>query len=484
MNKFLTLAATSLAALQMQVVAQETRPNIIYIMSDDHALQAISAYGSRLAKVLPTPNLDRIANEGIRMDNCCVTNSISAPSRACIMTGQYSHKNGVYTLDDGLLPTHDNFAKEMQKGGYQTAIIGKWHLKYEPAGFDYYNVLPGQGRYKNPVLISKEERKGNTCPFDKTPGKIYQGHSTDVIASQAINWMKEHKDDNQPFMLMCHFKAPHRSWEYAERFSDLLKDVEIPEPENMFDTYEGRAYYTKLQTMSLEDMNEKDMKCELPANLSRDEFRKWSHLRYMKDYLRCIAGIDENVGRILKFLDENGLAQNTVIVYTSDQGFYLGEHGWFDKRFMYEESMHTPLIMRLPRGLNKRGDIPQLVQNIDYAPTFLELAGVSVPEDMQGVSLVPLLKGESPDDWRHSLYYHFYEYPAEHAVKRHYGVRTERYKLIHFYNDIDVWELYDLKEDPSEMNNLYGRESTEEITRQLKDELKTLQQQYGAPISL
>ena len=492
MNKFLTLAATSLAALQMQVVAQETRPNIIYIMSDDHALQAISAYGSRLAKVLPTPNLDRIANEGIRMDNCCVTNSISAPSRACIMTGQYSHKNGVYTLDDGLLPTHDNFAKEMQKGGYQTAIIGKWHLKYEPAGFDYYNVLPGQGRYKNPVLISKEERKGNTCPFDKTPGKIYQGHSTNVIASQAINWMKEHKDDNQPFMLMCHFKAPHRSWEYAERFSDLLKDVEIPEPENMFDTYEGRAYYTKLQTMSLEDMNEKDMKCELPANLSRDEFRKWAYQRYMKDYLRCIAGIDENVGRILKFLDENGLAQNTVIVYTSDQGFYLGEHGWFDKRYMQKESLNMPLLIRYPNEIKPGSTNKSIIINADFAPTLLDYAGISKPSYMQGESFRSILKnGKEPKGWRDAMYYRYWMHGDQHHhTVAHYGICTERYKLIYYYGKTlnkkgthempytPDWELFDMKRDPQEMKNYYNDKHYQKVIAKLKEKLYQLKSAY------
>jgi len=493
MNKiYTTLALTSLVSMQMHVVAQESRPNIIYIMSDDHAAQAISAYGSRLAKILPTPNLDRIANEGIRMDNCCVTNSISAPSRACIMTGQYSHNNGVYTLDDGLLPEQDNFAKELQKGGYQTAIIGKWHLKNEPSGFDYYNVFPGQGRYNNPVLISKEERKRYTGLFDKTPGKIYQGHSTDVITDLTLEWLQQHTEDSRPFMLMCHFKAPHRTWEYAKRFSNLLEDVEIPEPENMYDTYEGKAYYTKLQTMSLEHMDEKDMKCKLPTDLSRDEFRKWAYQRYLKDYLRCIAGIDENVGRILDFLDKSGMAENTIIVYTSDQGFFLGEHGWFDKRYMLEESLHMPLLIRYPKEIKPGNTNNSIVINADFAPTLLDYAGVAKPDYMQGESFREILKkGDKPKGWRDAMYYRYWMHGDKfHYTIANYGIRTERYKLIYYYgrplgkkgtNELEYqpdWELFDLKEDPMEMQNLYHQKKYGKLIRKLKKELYQLKEKY------
>lgn len=493
MNKIFTLAVSSITVMQMSAVAQENRPNIIYIMSDDHAAQAISAYGSRLAKVLPTPNLDRIANEGIRMDNCCVTNSISAPSRACIMTGQYSHVNGVYTLNDGLKPEQDNIAKELQKNGYQTAIIGKWHLKHEPSGFDYYNVLPGQGRYKNPILISKEERKGHTEAFDKTPGKSYQGHSTDVIADQALQWLQQQKGSSQPFMLMCHFKAPHRSWEYAERFSDLLNDVEIPEPQNLYDTYEGKAFYTQIQKMSLEDMNRWDLKCKLPTNLSRDEFRKWAYQRYIKDYLRCIAGIDENVGRILDFLDKNGLAENTIVVYTSDQGFFLGEHGWFDKRYMLEESLHMPLLIRYPKEIKAGMKNNSIVINADFAPTLLDYAGISKPDYMQGESFRKILKkGDKPKGWRDAMYYRYWMHgDNNHNTVANYGIRTERYKLIYYYGKTlgktgthkleyqPDWELFDLKNDPMEMQNIYHQKKNEKLIQNLKKQLYQLKEMYG-----
>ncbi|MDD3037395.1 sulfatase [Bacteroides sp.] len=493
MNKICTLAVSSITVIQLSAVAQENRPNIIYIMSDDHAAQAISAYGSRLAKVLPTPNIDRIANEGIRMNNCCVTNSISAPSRACIMTGQYSHVNGVYTLDDGLKPEQDNIAKELQKSGYQTAIIGKWHLKHEPSGFDYYNVLPGQGRYKNPILISKEERQGHTEAFDKTPGKIYQGHSTDVIADQALQWLQQQKGSSQPFMLMCHFKAPHRSWEYAERFSDLLNDVEIPEPQNLYDTYEGKAFYTQIQKMSLEDMNRWDLKCKLPTNLSRDEFRKWAYQRYIKDYLRCIAGIDENVGRILDFLDKNGLAENTIVVYTSDQGFFLGEHGWFDKRYMLEESLHMPLLIRYPKEIKAGVKNNSIVINADFAPTLLDYAGISKPDYMQGESFREILKkGDKPKGWRDAMYYRYWMHGENaHYTVANYGIRTERYKLIYYYgkplgkkgtSKLEYqpdWELFDLKNDPMEMRNIYHEKKYQKLIQKLKKRLYQLKEMYG-----
>lgn len=485
-----TLAVAALASVQ--VGAQSQRPNIIYIMSDDHAAQAISVYGSRLAKILPTPNLDRIANEGIRMDNCCVTNSISAPSRACIMTGQYSHMNGVYTLDDGLATEHGNVAKELQKSGYHTAIIGKWHLKNEPTGFDYYNVLPGQGRYVNPQLISKEERKGQTCPFDKTPPKVYAGHSTDIITDQAIQYLQQHKDDSQPFMLMCHFKAPHRTWEYAKRFSNLLEDVEIPEPDNMYDTYESRASYARIQTMSLEHMDEKDMKCELPTNLTRDEFRKWAYQRYMKQYLRCIAGIDENVGRILSYLDENGLAENTIVIYTSDQGFYLGEHGWFDKRYMQKESLQMPLLIRYPKEIKAGTSNNSIVTNIDFAPTLLDYAGVEKPSYMQGESFRQILKnGKKTKNWRDAMYYRYWMHGDKfHHTVANYGICTERYKLTFYYGKTlgkkgtrempyePDWELFDLKVDPNEMVNCYNNKKYAKVIKKLKKKLYQLKEQY------
>lgn len=492
MNKVLILVAPLGAFLPMRAIAQEARPNIIYIMSDDHALQAISAYGSYLAEILPTPNIDRLAHEGIRMDNCCVTNSISAPSRACIMTGQYSHQNGVYTLEDGLETTHDNVAKEMQKGGYETAIVGKWHLKNEPTGFDYYNVLPGQGRYNNPALISKKERKDQNCPFDKTPAKIYNGHCTDIITTQAINWLESRKDNNKPFMLMCHFKAPHRNWEYADRFADLLKDIEIPEPDNMYDNYEGRAAYTKLQTMGLENFTERDMKCKLPIDLPRDVFRKWAYQRYMKDYLRCVAGIDENVGRILDYLDANGLTENTIVIYTSDQGVYLGQHGWFDKRYMQKESLNMPLLIRYPKEIRAGNTNNSIVINADFAPTLLDYAGIEKPPYMQGESFRKILKnGKKCKGWRNAMYYRYWMHgDRHHHTVANYGICTERYKLTYYYgkpldktgtNEMPYtpdWELFDLKEDPEEMENVYNNKMYARIIPKLKKKLYKLKAMY------
>ena len=506
----LPLAALSLASCGNQKKEETRQPNIIFMMTDDHTTQAMSCYGGNL---IQTPNMDRIANEGIRFNNCYAVNALSGPSRACILTGKFSHENGFTDNASTFNGDQQTFPKLLQQAGYQTAIIGKWHLISEPQGFDHWSILSGQheqGDYYDPDF------------WENGKHIVEKGYATDIITDKAIEFL-EGRDKNKPFCLFIHHKAAHRNWLPELKYLSEYEDQTFELPENFYDDYHNRTAAASAEMSILKHMDimydtkmlsEKDdsrLKATYLKFISRmtdeeraqydafyspliqefyktkpqgKELAEWKYQRYMRDYAKVIKSLDDNVGRVLDYLDEKGLSDNTLVVYTSDQGFYMGEHGWFDKRFMYEESMHTPLTMRLPRGLNKRGDIPQLVQNIDYAPTFLELAGVSVPEDMQGVSLVPLLKGESPDDWRHSLYYHFYEYPAEHAVKRHYGVRTERYKLIHFYNDIDVWELYDLKEDPSEMNNLYGRESTEEITRQLKDELKTLQQQYGAPISL
>ena len=506
----LPLAALSLASCGNQKKEETRQPNIIFMMTDDHTTQAMSCYGGNL---IQTPNMDRIANEGIRFDNCYAVNALSGPSRACILTGKFSHENGFTDNASTFNGDQQTFPKLLQQAGYQTAIIGKWHLISEPQGFDHWSILSGQheqGDYYDPDF------------WENGKHIVEKGYATDIITDKAIEFL-ESRDKNKPFCLFIHHKAAHRNWLPELKYLSEYEDQTFELPENFYDDYHNRTAAASAEmsilkhmdimydTKMLSEKDESRLKATYLKFISRmtdeeraqydafyspliqefyktkpqgKELAEWKYQRYMRDYAKVIKSLDDNVGRILDYLDEKGLSDNTLVVYTSDQGFYMGEHGWFDKRFMYEESMHTPLIMRLPRGLNKRGDIPQLVQNIDYAPTFLKLAGVSVPEDMQGVSLVPLLKGESPDNWRHSLYYHFYEYPAEHAVKRHYGVRTERYKLIHFYNDIDVWELYDLKEDPSEMNNLYGRESTEEITRQLKDELKTLQQQYGDPISL
>ncbi len=467
------------------------RPNILFIMSDDHATPAISAYRGFLSGVAKTPNLDRIAKEGMLFKNCFCTNSICAPSRAVILTGKYSHLNGQIDNKVTFNGSQQTFPKLLQKVGYQTAMIGKWHLKSEPTGFDYWNVLPGQGTYYNPAMKEMGQQKK------------YTGYTTDIITDHVLKWLKERTAD-KPFCLMYHHKAPHREWEPAPKHLTMYDDVNIPEPETLFDNNSGRGTAAKEQDMTIEKtMNDRDLKLVAPKNLTPEQkriwdaayepkneaFRKanlrgrdlvrWKYQRYIKDYLRCIASVDDNVGRVLDYLDEAGLAKNTVVIYTSDQGFYLGEHGWFDKRFMYEESLRMPFLVRYPRQIKPGSVNDDIVLNLDFAPTFLDFAQAQIPTDMQGQSLRPLLKGVAPPDWRSSIYYHYYEYPAWHSVKRHYGIRTERYKLIHFYYDIDEWELYDLANDPDEFKNLYGDPAYTQVVKKLKAELARLKKEFG-----
>ena len=483
------LCLTGLFAAQSMFAADGDRPNILFIMSDDHTSQAISAYNGILASVLPTPNIDRIGNEGAILQNCFVTNSISTPSRGAIITGQYSQKNGVYTLNDQLDPAHPNVAKELQAAGYQTAIIGKWHLHAEPTGFDYYNVLPGQGRYIDPMLIEK----GNWGPDPKSDpkaGTVHKGHSTDVIGSEAIRFM-ENRDKDKPFFLMCHFKAPHRPWTPAERFQDLLRDVTVPEPDNILDTYEGKGKYTDLLRLRLEDMRKTDVKRDIPAGMTRDELRHWIYQYYIKDYLRCVAGVDENVGKILKYLDDNGLAENTVVIYTGDQGFFLGEHGWFDKRLMYEECLRMPFLIRYPKEIKPHTKNDDMVMNIDFAPLFLDYAGVDKPSQMQGESFRSNLEGETPSDWRDAVYYRYWmNADNDHDVTANYGIRTDRYKLVFYYGqslgmtgtkDVSItpeWEFYDLKKDPKEMHNIYNDPENADLIKELKTKLLELKKKY------
>lgn len=470
-------------------------PNIIYIMTDDHAAHAISCYGSKINK---TPNLDRIAKEGTRFANCFCTNCICAPSRAVILTGKYSHINGVIDNAKEFDSSQQTFPKLLQKAGYETAIIGKWHLQTDPTGFDYWNILPGQGVYYNPTMIEMGQKK-------KSPGYV-----TDIITDHCLNWLKERKGD-KPFCLMYHHKAPHREWEPPLKYLTLYDDVTIPEPPTLFDDYSNRGRAAKEQDMTIEKtMNDTDVKLVAPKNLTPEQkklwdaayepkneaFRKanlqgkelvrWKYQRYIKDYLRCIASVDDNIGRLLDYLDKAGLADNTIVIYASDQGFYLGEHGWFDKRFMYEESLRMPLLVRYPKQIKPGSVNNDIVLNLDFAPTFLDFAGVSIPADMQGRSIRTLLQGKTPKDWRKSMYYHYYEYPAVHSVKRHYGVRTQRYKLIHFYNDIDQWELYDLRKDPDELNNIYDDPAYADVVKKLKAELSRLREEFkddtGAPV--
>jgi len=491
---------------------QEEAPrwNIVYIMTDDHTEQMMSCYDTRYAS---TPNLDRIAEEGVRFTNSFVANSLSGPSRACLLTGAHSHKNG-YT-DNTFCPRFDGsqttFPKLLQSAGYQTAIIGKWHLGSLPTGFDHWEIVPGQGDYYNPDFIRDS---GDTVRV--------HGYLTDLITDKSIEWL-EGRDRSKPFCLMVHHKAQHRNWMADTCNLNLYEDRTFLLPENFYDDYrdrpaaaaqemsissdvdmdpvydlkmlkdghdgrlkrsyewilsrmdeEQRAAWDRFYNPLIEDFYEK-----APQGRERDE---WKFNRYMRDYLKTLKSLDDGVGRLLDYLEADGLMENTIIVYASDQGFYMGEHGWFDKRFMYEESMRTPLVMRCPGGV--KGDITELVQNIDYAPTFLEIAGVEIPESVQGTSLLPLLRGEHPGGWRKSLYYHFYEYPAEHMVKRHFGIRTDRYKLIHFYNDINHQELYDLQEDPHEMTNLFGNPEYADIRREMTEELINAEVRYDDTLAL
>lgn len=493
------------------------RPNIVYIMTDDHAYQTVGAYGHPISRLAPTPNIDRLAREGMLFREAFVENSISAPSRATLLTGVYSHRHGQTTLSYGIMDTTlVHFPELLRAEGYRTAIFGKWHLSVEPKGFDHYDLLWDQGEYYNPVMRTPE-----------TGGRYVrqEGYATDIITDHALAWLDGHRDDDAPFCLMIHHKAPHRNWMADLKYLDLYEDVEFPEPETLFDDYATRGDQMRQQQLTIDrhmgyafDFKVEELKDEPTLQYIHDgwdiamstltpeqrrvwddsygrknrdfladrpegkELLRWKYQRYIHDYCRTIRSVDDQIGRVLDYLEESGLMDNTLIVYTSDQGFLLGEHGLYDKRFMYEESFRTPLVMRLPGGV--RGDIAEMVQNIDYAPTFLELAGVAVPDDIQGVSLLPLLRGEHPAGWRRSLYYHFYEYPAEHMVRRHYGVRNDRWKLIHFYNDIDQWELYDLQEDPHELRNLYGLPEYAAPRREMTEELVRLQTQYGDTLAL
>lgn len=458
--------------------AERSKPNIIFIFSDDHAVQATGAYPSWLNTFIKdqkvTPHIDQLAKEGVVFANSFCANSICAPSRATVLTGKHSYTNGVTQWQE-FNGAQTTFPKLLQKAGYQTAIIGKWHLVSQPTGFDFWRVLPGQGAYYNPEFIT---------PAGK---QRIQGYVTDVITDIALDWLEKEHDATKPFLLMIHHKAPHRNWGPAPKYAQWLGDVKIPEPPTLFDDYSGRTPSAAKQEMEIgRHMTLKyDLKIE-PAEfeklgLSGKEAVRWKYQRYMQDYLRCIKSVDDSVGRVREHLQRTGLDKNTVVIYCSDQGFYLGEHGWFDKRWMYEESLRMPLIVSWP-GVTQAGERPaQLVQNIDYAPTFLDMAGVTAPAEMQGTSFVPLLRGEKPADWRKSIYYHYYDCPAEHRVECHEGVRTEQYKLIRFYRPGD-WELYDLAKDPHELHSVHADPSYAQMFSELKDELARLKKQHGLPV--
>lgn len=545
-KSIISLAALSCvtAAYAQQQKAQQ-HPNIVYIMCDDHTYQCISAYGSALSKLAPTPNIDRLAERGMRFDRAFVENSLSTPSRACLMTGQYSHQNGQRQLGEGIDTSRTFFTELLQEAGYQTAVVGKWHIGCNPKGFDYYHVYNDQGQYWNPQYRGTDTNNEFV---------VEEGYSTDLTTDHALSFI-EHRDPSKPFCLLLHHKAPHRNWQANLKYLGMYDDVEFPMPENFYDDYATRGSAARTQKMSVTrdmrweqdfkvpemlDLNNPDSKDSynalmgeinrmtpeqrsawgryyfprnrrlLEAQLKGKDLDNWKYQVYIRDYMSVIASVDESVGRVLDYLDKNGLTDNTMIVYTSDQGFYMGEHGWFDKRFMYEESLRTPLIVSYP-GHTKPGSVcNRLVQNIDYAPTFLALAGVSQPKDMPGRSLVPVLtNGDNVKNWRQSIYYHYYDYPTYHMVRKHDGVRTDRYKLIHFYGKggldavsenkyqnvpgtreygtmkglesigyfepkdeaVNYCELYDLQADPHEQNNIFGKPGTEKIMKQLQREL-------------
>ncbi|MDP7016379.1 MAG: sulfatase [Pirellulaceae bacterium] len=487
------------------------RPNILFIFTDDHAPHAIGAYGGILREMNPTPNIDQLAREGMLFVNSFCTNSICGPSRAVIQTGKHSHINGFMHNGNRFDGSQQTFPKLLRKAGYETAMIGKWHLKSQPQGFDYWQVLPGQGDYYNPDFLTKNGRVR------------VNGYCTDLVTDMAIEWLDQRAAADKPWMLMCQHKAPHRTWMPPMRHLGLYDDVEIPEPKTLFDRWEDNASPARHQEMEIDGhMNlVYDLFLDPPPNwdpnkgksMDRSGFRnlmkmtpaqrakwdaaygpknaafrkaklsgrdliRWKYQRYMKDYLRCIKGVDESVGRLTTHLKKLGLDKNTIVIYSSDQGFYLGDHGWYDKRWMYDESMKMPLIVKWPGVTEPGTKNTDLVQNIDYAETFLEIAGAAIPDDMQGRSLTPVLKGQTPPDWRKSLYYHYHEFPSVHMVARHNGVRTDRFKLIHFYQ-FDEWELYDLEKDPDELKNEYGNPSYAAVVAELKGELARLQKETG-----
>jgi arylsulfatase A-like enzyme len=510
------LLALLLAALSPTVLPTEAgkaaeaagRPNIIFVFSDDHAMHAIGAYGGLLKSVNPTPHIDRLASEGMLFRNSFCTNSICGPSRAVILTGKHSHLNGFKRNGDKFDGSQQTFPKLLRKAGYQTAVVGKWHLSSDPQGFDYWRVLPGQGDYYNPEFKTPEGRTR------------IEGHCTDIVTDLAVDWLQKKRDTQKPFLLMCQHKAPHRTWMPAPRHLNIYDNVHIPEPPTLFDRWTDNASPARYQEMEIDkhmglvsdlfvppeyapsanpssdrsgQRNLKKMteaqrqkwqtafaarnKAFRDANLSGKDLVRWKHQRYLKNYLGCVRGVDDSVGRLMQYLEESGLADNTIVIYSSDQGFYLGDHGWYDKRWMYEESLQMPLIVKWP-GVTSPGAVNEdLVQNLDYAETFLDIAGASIPPNMQGRSIVPLLQGKPAPDWRTAVYYHYHEYPSVHMVPRHYGIRTDRYKLIRFYQ-FDEWEFYDLHEDPDELTNRYHNPGYASVIAELKRTVEQLRQHY------
>jgi arylsulfatase A-like enzyme len=480
------------------------RPNIVFIFSDDHATHAIGAYGPKnnnpeLHKYVQTPSIDRLAKEGMIFNNAFCTNSICGPSRAVILTGKHSHLNGLINNDTVFNGAQQTFPKILQANGYSTAWIGKWHLISEPTGFDYWTVLTrgnGQGTYYNPIFTASNGTAEET------------GYTATLITDKAIQWMEDQKDGEKPFFLMYSHKTPHREWVPAPEEYNMYKDDTFPLPTNFYDDYANRTSATLEQEMEIaRHMTERDLKLVYPpymneeqlalldasygpeneafrkANLKGNALAEWKYQRYVKDFLRSVTSMDREIGRVLDYLDENGLAENTIVIYSSDQGFYLGDHGWFDKRWMYEESLRMPLLVRWPGIVQPGSKNDHLVQNLDFAEMILDMAGIAIPDEMQGRSLVPLLKGENPADWRKHVYYHYYAYPDWHMVRPHYGIRSDRYKLIHYYT-IDEWELFDLETDPDEMKSVYSSAQHQEIAQTMMSSLEEMRVHYGDTVRL
>jgi arylsulfatase A-like enzyme len=485
--KILKLSACIAIFAAFQILGADKRPNIIFIMADDHAAHAISAYGSKVNK---TPNIDRIAKEGMRFDSCFCVNSICTPSRASILTGKYSHKNGVpvFNTFDGAQPT---FVKYLHAAGYYTGMIGKWHLGSKPEGFDYWIVLPGQGAYNNPVFLTPEGRK------------TFNGYVTDIITDLTLDFLKNRPKD-KPFLLLCHHKAPHRTWIPSDKYREEFSKKVIPEPPTLWDDYSTRADPIRNCAQKIStNITRMDLKLTPPPNLTPEERRKWiwesptsveieengvkkvltgkelvawKYQRYMQDYLACVQSVDDSVGKVLDYLDKEGLSQNTIVIYTSDQGFFLGDHGLYDKRFMYEESLRMPFLIRWTAAIKPGTVEKSIILNVDFAPTFLDICGLNIPSDIQGRSFLPLLKGEHPSDWRKSFYYRYYHDPGDHNTAAHYGVRTETHKLIYYWK-INQWECFDLVNDPLELKNIYNDPDKKEIVNKLKEELYRLKKE-------
>ena len=508
--RFLLRSLVVLGLASASVAAD--RPNILFVFTDDHAPHAIGAYNGWLKSVNPTPVIDQLAADGMLFEKSFCTNSICGPSRAVIMSGKHSHQNGFMNNGNSFDWNQQTFPKILRKAGYQTALYGKSHLKGKPQGFDDWKVLPGQGLYYNPDIITKDGRVR------------IEGYCTDIVTDLAVEWLTQDRDTEKPFMMMVQHKAPHRNWMPAMRHLHLYDDVEIPEPDTLFDQWGDNAPPARHQELEIDrhmdlnydlfvdltpDFNQEasqkrqdrsawqNLKRMSPgqvkkwrdaygpkdkafheAKLTGKDLVRWKFQRYAKNYLRCVKGVDESVQRLQDTLVELGLDENTIVIYSSDQGFYIGDHGWYDKRWMYEESLLMPLIVKWP-GVTKPGSrSTQMVQNLDYAQTFLEIAGVDQPTDMQGHSLVPLLKGAQPSDWRNSIYYHYYEYPSVHMIPRHYGIRTERYKLMKFYQFGSQWEMYDLEQDPDELINIYGAAGYAAVQSDLEKQLEDLRTHY------